>query len=155
MELYIKIFLKAFEIVFSPNRYLWGLLLLLFGWFYFKLWCVVVLVTQSYPTLCNSMDRQSPLSMGLSWKEYLSGLPFPLSEDLLPWGLNLSLLLSRQILYCWATSCCCCWVTSVMSNSVQPHRWQPTRLPWALDLPDKNTGVGCHFLLQLSHQGSP
>ena len=35
-----------------------------------------------------------------------------------------------------------------MSNSVQPHRWQPTRLhrPW--DSPGKNTGVGCHFLLQ-------
>ena len=35
-----------------------------------------------------------------------------------------------------------------MSNSVQPHRLQPTRLccPW--DSPGKNTGVGCHFLLQ-------
>src|SRR5574337_383653 len=35
-----------------------------------------------------------------------------------------------------------------MSDSVQPHRWQPTRLchPW--DFPGKNTGVGCHFLLQ-------
>ena len=35
-----------------------------------------------------------------------------------------------------------------MSNSVQPHRWQPTRLccPW--DSPGKNTGVGCHFVLQ-------
>ena len=35
-----------------------------------------------------------------------------------------------------------------MSDSVQPHRWQPTRLcrPW--DSPGKNTGVGCHCLLQ-------
>ena len=35
-----------------------------------------------------------------------------------------------------------------MSDSVRPHRWQPTRLcrPW--DSPGKNTGVGCHFLLQ-------
>ena len=35
-----------------------------------------------------------------------------------------------------------------MSNSVRPLRRQPTRLrrPW--DSPDKNTGVGCHFLLQ-------
>ena len=35
-----------------------------------------------------------------------------------------------------------------MSNSVQSHRRQPTRLlcPW--DSPGKNTGVGCHFLLQ-------
>ena len=32
--------------------------------------------------------------------------------------------------------------------TVWPHRWQPTRLlrPW--DSPGKNTGVGCHFLLQ-------
>ena len=35
-----------------------------------------------------------------------------------------------------------------MSNSVRPQRQQPTRLlhPWAS--PGKNTGVGCHFLLQ-------
>ena len=35
-----------------------------------------------------------------------------------------------------------------MSDSVQPHRRQPTRLlcPW--DSPGKNTGVGCRFLLQ-------
>ena len=65
---------------------------------------------------------------------------------------------------------------SVLSNSLQPHGLQPPRLlcPW--DSPGKNTGVGCHFLLQgifltqglnpgllqcrqilyhLSHQGSP
>ena len=63
-----------------------------------------------------------------------------------------------------------------MSNSLQPQGLQPARLlcPW--DFPGKNTGVGCHFLLQgifptqgsnpglphcrqtlycLSHQGSP
>ena len=48
-----------------------------------------------------------------------------------------------------APCCCyCCSVASVMSDSVRPHRWQPTRLcrPW--DSPVKNTGVGCHFLLQ-------
>ena len=38
-----------------------------------------------------------------------------------------------------------------MSDSMQPHRWQPTRLlhPW--DSPGKNTGVGCHFLVQCTH----
>ena len=35
-----------------------------------------------------------------------------------------------------------------MSNSVWPHRRQPTRLPHPWDSPGKNTGVGCHFLLQ-------
>ena len=40
------------------------------------------------------------------------------------------------------------------ANSLQscltlgPHRRQPTRLPRPWDSPGKNTGVGCHFLLQ-------
>ena len=34
-----------------------------------------------------------------------------------------------------------------MSDSVQPHTWQPTRLPRPWDSPGKNTGVGCHCLL--------
>ena len=42
----------------------------------------------------------------------------------------------------------CCCVTSVVSDSVWPHRQQPTRpsRPW--DSPGKNTGLDCHFLLQ-------
>ena len=32
--------------------------------------------------------------------------------------------------------------------TVRPHRRQPTRLPHPRDSPGKNTGVGCHFLLQ-------
>ena len=35
-----------------------------------------------------------------------------------------------------------------MSDSVWPHRWQPTRLPHPWDSPGKHTGGGCHFLLQ-------
>ena len=31
---------------------------------------------------------------------------------------------------------------------LQPHGLQPTRLPCPWDFPDKNPGVGCHFLLQ-------
>ena len=34
---------------------------------------------------------------------------------------------------------------------MQPHRWQPTRLHHRRDSPSKNTGVGCHFLLQCMH----
>ena len=37
---------------------------------------------------------------------------------------------------------CCCKVASVVSDSVQPHRRQPTRLPRPWDSPGKNTGVG-------------
>ena len=47
--------------------------------------------------------------------------------------------------------CVCVYVCvsrSVMSNSMRPHGLQPSRLlcPW--DSPDKDTAVGCHFLLQ-------
>ena len=35
-----------------------------------------------------------------------------------------------------------------MSDSVRPHRWQPTKLHHPWDSPGKNTGVGCYFLLQ-------
>ena len=35
-----------------------------------------------------------------------------------------------------------------MSDSVRPHRRQPIRLPHPWESPGKNTGVGCHFLLQ-------
>ena len=37
---------------------------------------------------------------------------------------------------------------SVVSDSVRPHRRQPTRLLCLWDSPGKNIGVGCHFLLQ-------
>ena len=71
---------------------------------------------------------------------------------------------------------CVCISHSVMSDSLQPHGLQPTRLlcPW--DSPGNNTGIGGHALLQgifptqgsnprlphcgqifyhLSHQGNP
>ena len=40
-----------------------------------------------------------------------------------------------------------------MSDSVRPHRRQPTRLPCPWDSPRKSTGVGCHFLLQCMLEG--
>ena len=41
------------------------------------------------------------------------------------------------------------YIQTVVSNCLETHRLQPTRLlcPW--DSPGKNTGVGCHFLLQI------
>ena len=71
----------------------------------------------------------------------------------------------------WYFTLCVCVSHLIMSNSLQPPR---LLCPW--DSPGKNTGVGCHFLLQgifptqilnpsllycrqilhwLSHQGSP
>ena len=50
----------------------------------------------------------------------------------------------------WAMSMCVhvCSVASVVSDSLWPHGLWPTRLlcPW--NSPGKNTGVGCHALLQ-------
>ena len=44
-----------------------------------------------------------------------------------------------------------CYVTSVMFNSLRPYGLWPARLlrPW--DSTGKNTGVGCHALLQKTH----
>ena len=39
-------------------------------------------------------------------------------------------------------------MASVISDSVRTRRRQPTRFPRPWDSPGKNTGVGCHFLLQ-------
>ena len=45
---------------------------------------------------------------------------------------------------------CVCYAKSLQSclNLCDPIRRQPTRLPRPWDSPGKNTGVGCHFLLQ-------
>ena len=68
-----------------------------------------------------------------------AGLPFMLS----PWTPTVNHL----------THCCwwrkpCALSCTVMSDSGQPHGLEPTRLlcPW--NFPGKNTGVGCHLLLQ-------
>ena len=72
-------------------------------------------------------------------------------------GLLYSLLVTsvwNSVTCNWCSVCVCVCVCVrvrahlVMSDSVRPHRPQPTRplRPW--DSPGKNTGVGCHFLLQ-------
>ena len=64
-------------------------------------------------------------------------------------GNNLVMIFQLRVLNILNTlGCCCCKVASVESDFVRPHRWQPTRLPRPWDSPGKNTGVGCHFLLQ-------
>jgi len=85
---------------------------------------------QSYPTLCDLIDSSPPgsPSLGFSWQEHWSGLPFPSPmHESEKWK----------------------WSRSVVSDSSWPHGLQPTRLlhPW--DFPGKSTGVGCHCLLRL------
>ena len=41
-------------------------------------------------------------------------------------------------------------MASIVSDSVWPHRRQPTRLPRPWDSLGKNTGVGCHCLLRVT-----
>ena len=82
---------------------------------------------QSCPTLCDPVDGSPP------------GSPVPgiLQARALGW-----VAISFSNAWMWKWSC------SVMSDSVSPQRRQPTRLPRPWDSPGKNTGVGCHFLLQ-------
>ena len=92
----------------------------------------------------------------LGWTGWISlqskGLPRVLSSTTAQKHQFLSTqpsLWSNKHIYMYIpTCCCCCWVASVVSDSVRLHRLQPTRLPHPWDSPGKNTGVGCHFLLQ-------
>ena len=48
-----------------------------------------------------------------------------------------------------------CYAKSLQScPTLRPHRQQPTRLQRPWDSPGKNTGVGCHFLLQCMKEKS-
>ena len=51
-------------------------------------------------------------------------------------------------LQCVCVCVCVCVNCSVISDSLQPHGWYPTRLLCPCDSPGKNTGVGCHSLLK-------
>ena len=51
------------------------------------------------------------------------------------------------LLHSWVSQISC--MCSVMSNSLQPHRQQPSRLPCSQNFPSKNIGESCHFLLQV------
>ena len=56
------------------------------------------------------------------------------------------------VLHLWKRHCCCCWVTSFVSDSVRSHRRQPPQAPPSLGFSRKNTGVGCHFLFHWKRQ---
>ena len=63
-------------------------------------------------------------------------------------GKNLDLASSAWGNSCWNFEGAAAAKSLQWCQTLQPHRQQPTRLlrPW--DSPGKNTGVGCHFLLQ-------
>ena len=89
---------------------------------------------QSCPTLCDPTDSSPPGSPvpGILRQEHWSGLPFPSPmHESEKWK----------------------WSHSVVSDSLQPHGLQPTRLlcPW--DFLGKSTEVGCHCLLHVYRWG--
>ena len=92
---------------------------------------------------CSSMFTAALFTITKIWKQ--SKYP---SKD--AWIKRMWCIYTTYIYY-YNIYCCCCWVASVVSDSVWLHRWRPTRLrrPW--DSAGKNTGVGCHFLLQCMH----
>ena len=106
----------------------------------------------------TSVNLSSLLLLYMKQLSSLSGQPLscvvgPISAGLLKtWTQQFSPLSlgSSGFLSFLDELCCCCrrQVSSVASDSVRPRRGQPTRLlcPW--DSLGKNTGVGCHFLLQ-------
>ena len=82
-------------------------------------------VAQSCPTLSDPMDCSLPGST-------VHGI---FQARVLEWG---AIAFSAIAFLCR----CCCHVASVLSDSMQPHRQQPTRLPRPWDSPGKNTGMG-------------
>ena len=97
------------------------------------------------------MMGPAPLSMGFSRQEYWSGLPCPSPGELPNPGMEpaslMASVLAGRLLTTSATCCFCCLVAKSYPT-LRPYGLQPARLlcPW--DSPDKNTGMGCHALLQ-------
>ena len=119
----------------------------------------VVLVTKFYLTLCDPMDCSLQgssvcgilqarilewvaifFSKGSSWPRDQTQVSCIAVGFFIIWA-------TREEIYSFLRGLCMC-TYSVVSNSLQSHRFQLTRLlcPW--NSPDNNTGVGCHFLLQ-------
>ena len=89
-----------------------------------------------------------PPALGANSPNHWTTRKVPMNE-LFNHGLLLILFVAHLCSFTYVPRCyCCCWVASVVSDSVRPHRRQPTRLPGPWDSPGKNTGVDCHFLLQ-------
>ena len=123
-------------------------------------------VTQSCPTLGNPMDCSPPGSSihGIFQARVLEWVAISFSRrSSLPRDWTWVSCIVSRCFTIWATREVTKWINllkwikliynhsdffSVMYDSVQPQRWQPTRLPRPWDSPGKNTGVGCHFLLQ-------
>ena len=88
--------------------------------------------------------------MGFSRQEYWSGLPLPSPYFHHPHHTCLHHTTLVVLTNNHSTSEVAATVAKSLQSclTLRPHRRQPTRLPYPWDSPGKNTGVGCHFLLQ-------
>ena len=127
-----------------------------------------------------SVARQAPLSMGFSRQEYWTELPCPSPGDLPQPGMEPKSLISPALADgSFTTNATCavlCLVTQSCPTVWDPMDCSPPDSSVHGDSPGKNTGVGCHAILQgifltqrsnpgvlhcrpilyhLSHQGSP
>ena len=136
-----------------------------------------VLVTQLCPTLWEPTDCSLPSSsvMGFSRQEYWSGLPFPSPKSTFmkihysrartntyngkcnkkgrPWSSKRNKAKSHCLksaggLENYETSKGVKVLVAQFCPTLWPHGLQPTRLLCSWDVPGKDNGVGCHFLLQ-------
>ena len=100
-----------------------------------------------------TVAHQAPLSIGFSRQKYWSRLPCPPPGDIPNPGIKL-IPFRPPALAGWFFTTSITWeapkvlVTLVASDSLRPHGLESARLlgPWSY--PGKNTGVGCHALLQ-------
>ena len=105
--------------------------------------CSIISIQNKVYQRCHSLHQMivECFDKDVEWREHIFLM-----------AVWISAITSENVSALWTswlcTFCCCCWVASVMSDSVQPQRGQPTRLHRPRDFPGKNTGVGCHFLLQ-------
>ena len=108
--------------------------------------CRPLFLLPPVPPTIRVFSNESTLRM--RWPKYwsfsFSIIPSKEHPELISFRMDWLDLLAVLVCCC----CCYCQITSVVSNSVRPHRRQPTRLPCPWDSPGKNIGVGCHFLLQ-------
>ena len=100
-----------------------------------------------------TIAHQAPLSMGFSRQEYWSRMPCPLPGDLPDPGIQPTTLNSPALACGLFTSSTtweapCMLSHSIVSGSLQPHRLPQPGSSVDGDSPGRNTGVGCHALLQ-------
>ena len=111
-----------------------------------RIFRAVCSVDQSRLSLCDPVDCSPPGSSvhGISQGRTLEWAAIPSSRGPSRPGIKPGSLMPPALHACMLSR-------SVASDSVRPHRRQPTRLLHPRDSLGKNTRVGCHFLLHIQY----